>query len=87
MTIDDIMANHKGHFFDDATLDLFKSEILNDVYEGPGGVFFITSERYPGEGRHFKVRQFYPDTGGITTALGHSKGMVTKAQAATAAAG
>jgi hypothetical protein len=51
------------------------------------GIFFVTSEQYPGEARHFKVRQYWPDTGGITTHQGYSKGIVrAKALAVTAAA-
>ena len=91
MTIEDIKQNHRGHFFDAATVKCFHSRVLPEVYSGPGGIFFVTSEQYPGEARHFKVRQYWPDSGGITTHQGYSKGIVraadAKALAATAAAG
>lgn len=34
------------HWFEPETLDFFKSRISGEVYEGPGGVYFVTSERY-----------------------------------------
>ena len=81
----------KHHFFDPETIWFFNSRTLPEVYSGPGGVFFVTSEQYPGEARHFKVRQFWPESGGITTYQGYSKGIVrladAKALAETAAAG
>ena len=90
MTIDDIKQNHRGHFFDADTMRMFKTQVLPEVYVGIGGIFFVTSEQYPGEARHFKVRHFWPDSGGITTHQGYSKGIVraadAKALAATAAA-
>jgi hypothetical protein len=90
ITIDDIRCKHSGHFFDSATLRMFKTQVLPEVYVGIGGIFFATSEQYPGEARHFKVRQYWPDTGGITTRVGYSKKIVraadAKALAVTAAA-
>ena len=93
ITIDDIKTANKvrhGHFFDADVMRMFKTQVLPEVYSGPGGVFFVTSEKYPGEARHFKVRQFWPDSGGITTHLGYSKSIVraadAKALAQTAAA-
>jgi len=33
-------------FFAKGTLSFFSSRVNPEVYEGPGGVFFVTSERY-----------------------------------------
>ena len=87
-----IEANRRkgGHFFDPKTMRAFQSRVLDTVYEGPGGIFFVTSERVDTGPRFYKVRHFYPDTGGITTYQGYSKGIVrladAKALAETAAA-
>lgn len=59
----------------------FKSRTLPEVYEGPGGVFFVTSEQYVGEARHF-----WPDTGGITTYMARMGRAEAQATAAAAAA-
>lgn len=60
-----------GHFFDPQAIQFFSSELEEKVYEGPGGVFFVTSERFGDAARHFTVRAFYPDTGGIVTRVGY----------------
>lgn len=72
ITIDDIKTANKvrhHHFFDPKTLLFFNSRILPEVYSGPGGVFFVTSEKMSDDSpRLYTVRHFYPDTGGIGTA-------------------
>ena len=91
MTIEDIReANRRkgGHFFDPKTMRAFQSRVLDTVYEGPGGIFFVTSERVDTGPRFYKVRHFYPDTGGITTCgidLAARLGLDTKAEAVAAA--
>lgn len=69
ITILDIQRQHKGHFFSPGTMKYFKSRILETVFQGPGGIFFVTSERAPfGDAlRKYTVRQFHPDTGTIDT--------------------
>jgi len=61
------------HFFDADTKRFFRSRIGETVYQGNGGVFFITSEQFlPTAGEPFKraftVRQFNPETADISTA-------------------
>lgn len=69
MTIDDIKQNHRGHFFDPATVKCFHSRTLDDVYEGPNGIYFITSEKMSHDSpRGYTVREFRPNIGGIGTA-------------------
>jgi uncharacterized protein (DUF1330 family) len=69
----DIRAKHTGHFFDRKTLRFFDSRIERSVYQGPGGVYFLTSEQFHGsEGytrpRKWTVRHFNTETGAINTA-------------------
>ena len=62
-----------GHFFDRASMRFFGSYIVAGVHEGPGGVFFVTSEAMPASGslsegpRLCTVRRFHPLDGDITT--------------------
>lgn len=57
------------HFFDRDTMRFFDSRILSQVYSGPGGVFFVTSERGPAGPRGYTVRQRL-ENGDVTTAQG-----------------
>ena len=46
MTIDDIKRRHiefGGKFFDKEHMRWFKSRVHSKVYEGTGGVYFVTS--------------------------------------------
>lgn len=48
-TIADIRRRNKAagnYFFDRAAMKFFLSRIDRQVYEGPGGIFFVTSEQY-----------------------------------------
>lgn len=48
-TIQDIRRAHEAigqHFFDPAAMRFFASRIHRTVHEGPGGTFFVTSERF-----------------------------------------
>ena len=61
------------HFFDAATLRFFRSRIGSTVYEGPGGIYFVTSEQFVGSNgvaapRSFTVRKFNPETSDVGTA-------------------
>jgi len=69
-TMDDIRrANYRAgyHFFDHDTLRFFRSRVGDTVYQGVGGIFFITSECNPSGVRAYTVRQFNPDSGRIAT--------------------
>jgi hypothetical protein len=50
----------------------FKSRLLSTVYQGPGGVYFVTSEKFTGfhseDGpRLYTVRQYDPEADDIRT--------------------
>ena len=70
MTIADIkQANRDAgqHYFDRSTMRFFDSKVETQVYEGPGGVYFVTSEQFHGSQgsnpRKWTVRQFNPENG------------------------
>jgi hypothetical protein len=74
MTMQDIReANQRTgrFFFSPDTMRFFRSRALSSVYEGVGGVYFITSERFVGsEGaqpRRYTVRRV-ESSGDINTA-------------------
>ena len=56
------------HFFEPGTMRFFASRVLPAVYDGPGGVYFVTSEKGPDGVRRFTVREFQRDTGDVRTA-------------------
>jgi len=65
-TIIDIMKLHKdsgGHFFDEDTMDFFKSKCYPEVF----GDYFITSEVSPDGEMRYTVRQFHRESGSIDT--------------------
>lgn len=56
------------HFFDRDTVKLFHSKVFPTVYQGPGGVYFVTSEyRDSPSDREYKVRQFNVSNAAIRT--------------------
>lgn len=75
MTIEQIKEANKRagfHFFEVATLRFFKSRIGEQVYQGPGGTYFVTSEQFvPSSGipeaRGYTVRLFNLETHDIST--------------------
>lgn len=74
-TIDDIKdANHAhgGHWFEPATLRFFRSRVGTTVYQGPGGIFFVSSEQFRDHNgvpypRRYTVRQFTPESATVET--------------------
>lgn len=69
MIITDIKAANAAagfFFFSKDTMRFFSSKVESKVYEGPGGVYFVTSEQMGEEGpRKYRVRRFEPETGRI----------------------
>ena len=68
-TIETIKAANEAighHFFKPEIMRFFGSRILAEVYEGAGGVYFVSSERPPFGPREYRVRRANPD-GTITT--------------------
>ena len=56
------------HWFDRDTLRFFRSRILRTVYQGPGGVYFVSSEQFDdASGRYYTVRRFDPTDGSVET--------------------
>ncbi len=91
MTIEEIKQSHAeaGYcFFSPNHLRFFNTRVLPKVYEGPGGVYFITSEEYvsPDEWapvRKYTVRQFDPETRDICIASTY--GRMSRSEAVAAA--
>lgn len=57
------------YFFSPGAMRFFRSRVHDRVYQGPGGVFFVTSEQGPDDVRRYTVREFDPETARMT-ALG-----------------
>jgi len=57
------------HFFEKATMKFFASRVESAPYIGPGGIFFITSEKcgFESTERKFAIRQFNPENGHVNT--------------------
>ena len=76
MDIGDIRKANKAaghHWFDPDSMRFFRSRIGSKVYEGPGGIYFVSSEQFVGSDwiaapRRYTVRKFDPTTGGVDTA-------------------
>ena len=56
-------ASPSNHFFEPQAKRFFRSRIGSNVYQGPGGIYFVTSEQFIGSNgyraeRMFTVRQF-----------------------------
>ena len=63
----------KGQYwFSPDTLRFFRSRVSETVYQGKGGIFFVTSEKHVSyliddQPRLYTVRQFDPKTGSVNT--------------------
>lgn len=66
----DIEREALGHFFSKDAMRFFKSRVLETVYQGQGGVYFVTSEKGPSldSKRSYTVRQYHTDTRSVSTA-------------------
>ena len=81
MTITEIKQKNAAagqHFFDPEALRFFRSKVLSQVYEGPGGIFFVTSEQFVGSDgipakRAYTVRRFNPADADMTTMGGFNQ--------------
>lgn len=94
MTIEQIknaVREEGSYFFEEKTMRFFSSRALSDVHEGPGGVYFVTSERdrhRPGEARRFTVRRFNAGGGrsGVVATIGDFQAHPSAAKALREAA-
>ena len=60
--------NAGRHFFEPDTMRFFKSRVGDTVFQGIGGIYFVTSEKFDWQSpRNYTVRQFNPETGKIST--------------------
>lgn len=69
-SIDDIKdCNRQAgkKFFSDENMRFGKSRVSDKVYQGAGGIFFVTSELDFFDMRRYAVRQFEPETGAVAT--------------------
>lgn len=57
-------------WWDKSTMKAFGTRIESEVYQGDGGICFITSEKPLHGRRQFSVRQFNPETCNIATVGG-----------------
>ncbi len=56
------------YFFSRDTLRFFRSRISTRVHQGPGGIYFVTSEQFDERSsRLYTVRCFNPASAGIDT--------------------
>jgi hypothetical protein len=75
-----------GHWFDPDTMRSFGTKVLPTVYQGPGGVYFVTRDRKgfrEEDGYGYTVRRFDYATGSVESVKGVnvSVGALTKRQA------
>lgn len=69
MTLQQIEQANKaagGHWFDQGATTFFKSRVSDIIYQGPGGIYFVSSEKDTSV-RFYTVRKFDPNTGMIST--------------------
>ncbi len=74
------------YFFEPATIRFFRSRVLSQVMQGPGGIYFVTSEKrcFDDYTRVFTVRKFNPTDGSIDTVRyenGNNVSVATRARA------
>jgi hypothetical protein len=56
------------YFFSPDSMRFFRSRISERVHQGPGGIYFVTSEQYDDRcPRLYSVRRFLPDGADIDT--------------------
>lgn len=91
-SMDDIRTANRqagNHWFEPGTLRFFRSRVGQEVYTGPGGCFFVSSEQGPDGIRRYTVRQAR-ESGAIETdrsgfqayaSLGGAKGRARRAAA------
>ena len=87
-TLDGIKARNAAeglHWFEPATMRFFRSRVSGRIFQGPGGVYFVSSEARRAEDvRMFTVRRFDPTDGSVDT-LGDFQGYAHRHEAAAVA--
>lgn len=75
-------------FFHPSNMRACKTRVLEKVYAGPGGIYFVTSDMYGFlmDYRGYNVRKFDPLTGRVIVTVGNCKCLASKTIAQRAAA-
>ena len=69
-SIDDIqtaMRANGSHWWNPDTMRFFGTRVCGPAWNGPGGVYFVTSEKPPHGARAYTVRQYKPETYDVDT--------------------
>ena len=67
-TVEDIKRYHRGHWFSSGAMRFFRSRVGENVYQGPGGIFFVSSEQFDDSTpRRYTVRRYDPTADNIGT--------------------
>lgn len=61
------MRQRGSHWWDPDTMRFFRCKVMPTVYQGDGGVYFVSSEAYREESRAYSVRKFDPVEADIDT--------------------
>lgn len=65
--IESEMSAAGSHWWDRDSQRFFKCRVGEQVYQGPGGIYFVTSERCNDSPRQYSVRQYMPARKNIET--------------------
>jgi len=60
--IQEEMTAAGSHWWDRGSMRFFRCRVGGKVYQGEGGLFFVSSEKHNGDPRQYTVRQYHPDT-------------------------
>lgn len=83
-TIRDAVRATGSHWFDPDTMRAFGTRVLPSVYQGVGGIYFVTSDHDFDRTRKYSVRRFDPTRSKIDT-VGEVASYATAQEARTAA--
>lgn len=62
------MRERGSHWWDPDTMRYLKCKVMPKVYQGDGGIYFVSSEAYQEEARAYTVRKFDPVEAQVSTA-------------------
>ncbi|MCL4204621.1 MAG: hypothetical protein KJ000_19205 [Pirellulaceae bacterium] len=65
--IQEEMTQAGSHWWDKDTMRFFRTRVSEQVYQGPGGIYFVTSEKNGDEPRAYSVRQYQPSRQHVDT--------------------
>ena len=73
-----------SHWWDRDSMRFFGTRLCGNVQQGPGGIYFATSEKPPHDRRKYSVRRYLPDLKKIET-VGEFCGYASSRSAVNAA--